>query len=138
MIIRPATKNDLATCEKLALIPEFITPSGHHIDIKFLENYLDPNYFLVVENNNQIIGFAIGEPLKGKGFMLLYLTIKKGMQGKGIGKKLLKELENRCKKQGVRWIVLYGPAFNKGTITFYKKTGYYSQEKALFEFGKRF
>ncbi len=113
MSIRPAIKNDLAACEKLALIPEFVTTEGNYVDKKSLENYLDPNYFLVAENDNQIIGFAVGEPLKGKGFMLLYITIKKGMQGRGIGKKLLKELENRCREQSIRWIELYVPTFNK-------------------------
>lgn len=134
--IRNAVKEDLLQCEKLGQIEEFKLASGGWLDAKFLENYISPDYFLVAENNNQIIGYLIGEPLKGNGVMLCFLVVKENMRKKGIGKKLLKEFEKRCRENGAEWILLYAPTFNEGTVMFYKKRGY-NQGKSFFEFNKK-
>jgi len=137
VVIRPALKKDLVECEKLGDIPEFESPGGDHIDKKFMENYLDKNFFLVVQENSKIIGYIIGEVLRGKGVIIWYFTIKKEGQRKGFGKKLLIEFEKRCKRNGIDWVVLYGPAFNINTLEFYKKMRYVRGNN-FYEFVKEF
>lgn len=137
MIIRPATIEDLKNCEILIKLPEMELPYGGHIDKKFMENYLDPDFFLVMEEKSEIIGLIIGEPLRGKGIMIWYMTIKKDFQGKGFGKKLLTEFEKICREKNRNWIVLYGPTYNKKTVEFYEKMEY-KKGKSYFEFVKEF
>ncbi len=137
MIIRPALKRDLIECGKLGDIPEFELPGGGHIDKKFMENYLDKNFFLVAQENSKIIGYIVGEPLKGGGVIVWYMTIKKGNQGKGFGKKLLSEFEKRCRQNGRNYIELYGPLSNKKTLGFYEKMKYV-RGRTFFEFVKEF
>lgn len=137
MKIRPATKNDLNQCEKLVRTPILSYKKGHYIDKNFMTNYLDPNLFLVAEEKNQIIGLIIGERLKGNGVMILYLVVSKMFQLKGYGTKILEEFEKRCKKTGINWAVLYGPAEKTEVLNFYKKRKYIKGHK-LFEFVKEF
>ncbi|MBI4059326.1 GNAT family N-acetyltransferase [Candidatus Microgenomates bacterium] len=124
MEIRSATKNDLAVCEQLGRIPEFKLPSGGHLGADFLENYLDRDFFLVAEENNEVIGYLIAEPLKGKVAILWFITMKDAARNKGFGTKLLAEFEERAKIRGIEWIVLYAPNFNQQTLKFYQKHGY--------------
>ena len=137
MKIRSATKRDLTECESLIKIPELAYGRGNHIDKKFMANYLDPDLFLVVEVKSEIIGLIIGEGLKGKGVIIMYLVVKKEYQGKGFGRRLVAELEKRCKKTGINWAVLYAPALSDRALEFYKKLGYIKGHK-LFEFVKEF
>ena len=101
-MIRPATKEDLPACEQIGQIKEFKNPYEEYAnDAKFMENYLDENFFLVAEDDDEIIGYIIGEELKGKGVMIWYVTVKEKMRGKGVGKKLLLEFEKRDRKSVV-------------------------------------
>ena len=137
MKIRSAEKKDLKDCENLIRVPELTYGAGHYIDKEFMENYLDPDLFLVGEINSEIIGLIISEKLKGKGIIIMYLVVKKEYQGKGFGRRLVAELEKRCKKTGINWAVLYAPAQNNETLKFYKKIGFIKGHN-LYEFVKEF
>lgn len=134
MNIRLATLRDLDSCGKLGRISEFELPSGGHLDKTFLENYLG-DLFLVVEYNGNVIGYAIGEPLVGKVTLLWFMTIKEKFRGRGLGEKLVKEFEGKCKKLGMEWIILYAPTFNERSVNFYKKQNY-NIGKTFFECNK--
>ncbi len=129
MVIRSAIKHDLKTCEKLMKVPELAEADGDFMDVKFIQNYLNSDYFLVAEDNGKILGFAIGEEVRGKVAMLWYLTVKKGERGKGIGRKILGEFERRARRHHVKWVNLFAPANNKKTLAFYKNLRYYKGSK---------
>ncbi len=116
MTIGPAEEKDLEECAELGRIPEFELPSGGFLEAEYLKIYLDPDFFIVAEEGNKIIGYALGEKLKGPLGLLSFLMVSKKQRGKGVGTKLLKDFEKRVKKRGVKWILLYGPYFNKKTL----------------------
>src|SRR3989338_5856600 len=135
MLIRQATKKDLKQCERLGKIPEFELPSGGYMKAQWLESYLDPDFFMIAEEKDRVIGYFLGEKLIGGVGLLWYIMVHKDFRGKGFGTKLLNEFERRVKKRGIDWIVLYGPALNKKTIRFYEKHGY-NKGKTFYEFNK--
>lgn len=124
MIIRSAEKKDLKACETLGKIVEFELPDGRFMKAEWLEEYLDPDFYLVMEEDKKILGFVAGDQLKINGAMLMFLTIDKKARNKGLGSMLLKEFEERIKKRGTTWILLYGPTQNKKTLKFYETHGY--------------
>jgi len=135
MNIRGANKEDLQQCEEILKIDKFKFSDGSYPNTEFLINYINENYFLVIEDKGEIQGCLVAEPLKTYNIMLWFIAIKKEFRGKGLGKKLISEFEKRCKKRGIGYIVLYCPILNKSSIDFYNKNGY-SQDKCFFEFNK--
>ncbi len=135
MTIRPAGEKDLKDCARLARKPALAIPSGGYMKVQWLKSWLDPDFFLLMENKNEIIGYTYGEQTKGGGFLISHLVVDKDYRGKGIGTKLIKELEKRAKKRGSSWIFLYGPTFDEQTIKFYEKRGY-NKGKSYYEYGK--
>ncbi|MEK7559505.1 MAG: GNAT family N-acetyltransferase [Patescibacteria group bacterium] len=124
MKIRHATKKDLKACEALGKIDEFKLPDGRFMKAQWLEAYLDPDYYLILEEEGKIIGFIAGEELRGNGMLLMFLVIDKKVRNRGLGSMLLEDFEKRIEKRGITWVLLYGPTFNKKTLDFYEKHGY--------------
>ncbi|WP_076607049.1 AAC(6')-Ia family aminoglycoside 6'-N-acetyltransferase [Serpentinimonas barnesii] len=74
-----------------------------------------PNICIGLIQNDQLIGWVGLRPMYDKTWELHPLVVKTEYQGKGIGKILLKEIENRAKEKGIIGIVL-------GTDDEYNKT----------------
>lgn len=121
MIIRKAKLKDINECVSLSKIKEFEYPLGFP-DKESLTNSLD-KIFLVVEEDNKVIGFILGYPLTQKLVYLDLMTVHKNYRGKGIGQKLIKTFKEELKKRGVKEYLLFTPSFNKRTINFYQKKG---------------
>jgi len=121
MLVRSATKNDLELCEKLIHIREMKLATGEYMNKYSLVTYLHKDFFLVAEENNHIVGMIFGEKLKGKGSIVWMLTVDSRIRGKGIGTSLLQYFEQKMKKIGREWIMLYGYAKNKKVLDFYRK-----------------
>lgn len=94
---------------------------------EYFKNYFDNNYFLgyVVSVNGKIQGLSIGmkKPwIKGLEYYIDEFCIDYTLQGKGIGSKFIKEIEENARKEGLNGIMLNTekpfPAFK-----FYKKNG---------------
>ncbi|MDP2103750.1 MAG: GNAT family N-acetyltransferase [Candidatus Gracilibacteria bacterium] len=132
MIIRNATIHDLESCEKLSHIPELLWADGGHYYYDFLKNYIsDDSYFLVLEDNNSVIGYLLGEKLKAGGVIIWSLGIDEKYRRKGLGTQLLKKLEYNAKKDGCKWIYLVGRANKEGLKKFYLKNGFSVGERNL-------
>lgn len=89
---------------------------------------------LLYENNNKIVGLIVGiinndeistydfkAPKRGR---ITELITKKNIRTKGIGTKLICEMENHLKKEGCKDILIGVFGYNKRAIEFYKKKGY--------------
>ena len=61
-----------------------------------------------------------------------YMAVEKGYQGKGIGRLILKELEEQALRGGARHIVLNG---REEAVEFYRRNGYRIVEKGHTLFG---
>jgi aminoglycoside 6'-N-acetyltransferase I len=84
--------------------------------------------------NNKVVGFIIfRKEYYNKGYSIIIeeLVVEKKLQGKGIGKSLMKEVENYCKKQKIKDINLTtnkkAPAYK-----FYLKLGYIPSNSTVY------
>lgn len=124
MQIRPARNTDMSSVEELFKLQELVIPSGEYLSAEILLTYLDDKFFLVAEENNDVVGALFGERLKNEGVMLWDFAVRDSLRGKGIGDLLLKAFENNIKLENRTWIIGYVPQGNPASIQFYKNRGY--------------
>ncbi len=55
------------------------------------------------------------------------LVVSKSIRGKGIGRKLLKKIEEYFKSQNCEYVLIDVFAYNDGAINFYNKNGYHAR-----------
>lgn len=125
MIIRLAKPKDCKACHELSKIKELEVADGSYISEDYFKKMVDKDeMFFVAEKDNKIIGYLLGEPLKGDMAFLSLLAVDESQRGKGIGKQLLNKFEEQCKNKKLNPIIFYAPKFNKNTLHFYNKQGY--------------
>lgn len=103
----------------------------------FFENNESGHIWLIAQSENEIVAFAYCEPerMTEGTFNLLAIGVRKSLQGKGIGKKLTKELEVHLQQRQARILIVETmgtPEFEK-TRQFYLKNNYV-QEARIREF----
>ena len=84
-------------------------------------------YYYVLEIDDRVIGFIKTEPKKMNERRRLYISsvvIDKREQGKGHGKVLMKDIEDKAKAQGFDEITLDVSAENERAVKFYEKLGF--------------
>jgi ribosomal protein S18 acetylase RimI-like enzyme len=93
----------------------------------------DPNLFLVAEAGDQIIGSVLGG-FDGRRGMVYHLTVEKEQRERGIGSKLMAEIEERLRSKGcIRYYSLVTQD-NHETLQFYEQGGWKRME--LYAYGK--
>ena len=83
----------------------------------------DPDLFLIVEDNQEIVGVVIGA-WDGRRGWINHLAIKPNRQREGIGKSLLNELETRLIRKGAKKVNAQIYRWNTKSIQFFKEIGY--------------
>ena len=123
-----------ATLKDLNLIVKINRESENEVDK--LTNTKDSDirmeiYYLMKNNKAEyfILGakgfIAIKQDFAGyKNCELYYLMVSKKFQGKGVGTKLIKFIENYAKKKNFRAIYIYTHPIHKKAIRLYKKNNY--------------
>ena len=125
MKIRLAITKDCKRCAELSRIQELKPTIGGYITSGYFKNFVDKDkMFFVAEENNQVVGYILGEPLKGKLALLGLLSVDKKVRDKGIGRQLVEKFRKRCKQKKLTYTLIYAPSFNKKTIDFYTKCGF--------------
>jgi len=81
------------------------------------------NYFVVLEIENEIIGYMIAGEYE-ESYHLKNIAIKKEYQGKGYGKFLLNHLIEKAKKENKKFVFLEVRISNERAIKFYEKFGF--------------
>jgi ribosomal protein S18 acetylase RimI-like enzyme len=136
--IRKAAEKDL---DEIALImkKEFSKAPYHEnwtkeSATKTINTYAELGDILVAESDKKIIGFIISREESynsGSQITIEELVISKELQGMGIGKKLVNEVEEHAKKKNIKFIHLStnkkAPAYG-----FYKHLGYIPNEQTVF------
>lgn len=91
----------------------------------------DPHHFLLGyedSTNHDLLGYVHAEVYESlysnAGFNILALAVLPQMQGKGIGKALLKGLEQETEKRGYKFIRLNSAEHRIGAHAFYEQVGY--------------
>jgi ribosomal protein S18 acetylase RimI-like enzyme len=112
--------------------PEFLpheVPVAEELIDAYLDSPVDSGYYVVVaETDGKVCGYACyGEtPLTEGTWDIYWIAVEATQQGKGIGKALMKETEDRIKERGGRLAVLETsskPNYDK-TRRFYASMSY--------------
>ena len=91
----------------------------------------DPDLFLVaVEEDGQIIGTVIGG-YDGRRGLLYHLAVAASFRGRGIGSRLMDEIESRLRAKGCIRCYLMVLADNDEAIRYYEKNGWENMEHVL-------
>ena len=91
--------------------------------------------FIVLEYENKVIGTVMGGYDGHRGIMN-YLAVSPNFRGKGFGKMLVKEIENKLKQLGCPKVNLLVRSDNVEVSNFYEGIHYKKQDDVLV-FGKR-
>jgi ribosomal protein S18 acetylase RimI-like enzyme len=135
ILIRPALHQDCETCAGLSRIEEHEVPGGDHLPSDFFAANIDEDeMFIVAEDNGEVMGYILGQPMKGGYAYLSLLAIDAKMRGKGIGKMLVDAFLKRCIEKKLFFVSLFAPSFNEGTLEFYRTLGFEPGREHL-EFG---
>ena len=88
----------------------------------------DAKVFLVVEINNEVIGFGMITPYKKYSNFnhtgVLGYFIKEKLTGAGLGSKLLQELISQGKQIGITNYLAHISSYNEQSLSFHKKHGF--------------
>ncbi|MDF2588410.1 MAG: hypothetical protein K0S41_2251 [Anaerocolumna sp.] len=117
-------------------------------DYKNLDRFANANYVDMVRftadksaiilgayENNQFLGFIWGyrkEFLNEKRIHIDHIVVQSQSRGKGIGTKLINQLEDIAKKEGIQCIDLVTSLNNENTVQFYNSKGF-SMTRVQFE-----
>ncbi len=84
-------------------------------------------HIMVTDETSNIIGVGRGHFNSKDEAQIRYMAVEENQRGKGIGRAILEELENRLREKRIKYIVLNA---REPTINFYKRYGYNIIEKA--------
>lgn len=99
---------------------------------KSLETYKemlkDDNYFLATaKEDNRVLGSALGICCKCLAVSFLVIEdviVKDGLRGKGIGRELMKSLDEFAKRKHCAYAILVSSAYRKEAHKFYGNAGF--------------
>lgn len=93
----------------------------------------DSIHAIALDNDQTIIGVCRLQFNSKEESQIRYMAVADSHQGKGIGKKLVKYMENRAKQQGIQTMILHA---RENALPFYKKCGYTIIEKNYLMWGE--
>jgi len=83
----------------------------------------DPDLFLVAEDNGQIVGTVIGG-FDGRRGLIYHLAVAASSRGRGVGSRLMNELESRLRAKGCLRCYLLVTTNNPEGMKYYEKRGW--------------
>lgn len=140
-VIRPATANDAQRIEAIAVEAEMLNAEeAHQVVGSLLSSHFasDNSSHLVyvaeeahahAGSGGKALGVVIGEPVAtDRVWKCLMIGVTPGVQGKGVGRKLLAKLESELKSKEARLMIVETSHSLAQARGFYTKQGY--QEEA--------
>ncbi len=83
----------------------------------------DPDLFLVAEQEGRIVGAVLGG-YDGRRGIVYHLAVEPALRRRGIGERLMQELETRLRAKGCIRLYLLVTADNTDAIRFYEHRGW--------------
>ena len=111
-----------------------LRPGDEIEDIK-LKLQRDPDLFLIAEQDNRIVGCVIGG-WDGRRGWIYHLAVSPNYQRKGIGARLIDELETRLVAKGAKMVNAQVHKLNTKSSPFFKAMGY-DERSHLIMIGKQ-
>jgi len=138
MIIRKATKDDLAQC--IPMISDFYTKTFKDMNMSWDDStagiiadmIIDKHLFLVADNDGEVIGGIAGfiQPCmmdtKDLQFSEVSWFVKPEHRSVSVSMRLMKEVETYCKDNGIKYMMMgnLGNHRDEGLKAFYERKGY--------------
>ena len=97
----------------------------------------DPDLFLIAESGNEIVGTVIGG-FDGRRGMIYHLAVAASFRGRGIGSRLMSEVEARLRAKGCIKSYLVVMRENVEAMRFYERIGWESMDPRDALYGKEF
>lgn len=137
MDIRVANLSDCKEVYELTKnTPELVNPSIEPPNLWWIESFIrEKQVFYVAVEDNRVIGYILGERTSGNVGLMWMITVTEEFRGKGIGKKLLFEFENECRKRNLKAIVAYGYSNGEKVLNMLERNNYH-KGNAYYEFVK--
>lgn len=139
MLIQPLIKDDLDSVTKL-FVQSFNAPPWndrwtYELAYKRLLDIIETNRFIgiVAIEEGEILGAILGHLeywFEGNHYNLREIFVSSKAQGKGVGSKMLKTLEELLKEHDVTEQMLYTLNAPE-TIAFYEKNGYHKEQALI-------
>jgi ribosomal protein S18 acetylase RimI-like enzyme len=95
----------------------------------------DPDLFLIAEEDGQIIGTVIGG-YDGRRGLLYHLAVATSFRGRGVGSRLMDEIESRLRAKGCIRCYLMVLADNDEAMRYYEKHGWETMDPHVRTFAK--
>jgi len=83
----------------------------------------DPDLFLVAERDAQVVGTVLGR-FDGRRGWVNHLAVDPGLRSRGVGTRLMTELEDRLRAKGCPKVNLHVTLRNRDVARFYELIGY--------------
>ena len=126
MKIREFKIDDYPIVRDLWQIAGLILRPGDELEDVKLKLCRDPDLFLVVEEEHEIVGSVIGG-WDGRRGWIYHLAVKPEHQRKGIGANLVREVEKRLIAKGAKKVNAQVYRWNEKSSEFFKSIGYETQ-----------
>ena len=90
----------------------------------------DPEYCMVAEAEDRIIGFILGTTIQKEGTAwkrygyVMWIGVEEDFQGKDLGFRLYRKLEEKYQEDGIRMILADTEADNRKAIAFFNNVGF--------------
>jgi ribosomal protein S18 acetylase RimI-like enzyme len=97
----------------------------------------DPDYCLVAEVDEKIVGFILGTTIEKEGTAwkkygyLSWIGVDEDRQGTNLGRRLYRMLEERLRGNGVRMVIADTEGDNEDAIAFFKAMGFSPRSEHL-------
>lgn len=95
----------------------------------------DPDLFLVAEEDGQIVGTVIGG-FDGRRGLLYHLAVAASFRGRGIGSRLMDEVESRLRAKGCLRCYLMVLVDNEEAMRYYEKHGWETMNQHVHTYAK--
>jgi ribosomal-protein-alanine N-acetyltransferase len=119
--IRPCRASDASALAEIER--ESFGKEAYSEQLLLRELKLPISLTLVAEEEGKIVGYVHGWKI-GDSFEIHRVAVKKSERGRGVGKKLLRELLKRCKEAGVREVFLEVGQKNTVALNLYLSLGF--------------
>jgi len=125
-MVRLATKYDLEAILNIEnmMFDESIYFRLSRDDIKKLLNKNSTKFFLSLNNNNEVIGYALGIDINNRGIWFNSLAVLREYQTGEYAKELFNKIEESAKERNFQSVILEIRQDNKALLRRYKNMGY--------------
>ena len=126
-MIRAATIDDLSAVQRIAdeAFEPFVAVIGKKPApmVADFTKQLSDSVFFVAEEEGDLVGYCVSYPKEG-GWHVENLAVASSVQGLGIGKRLMADVERRALAAGHSSVDLYTNIAMAGALALYERLGY--------------